>query len=188
MDKRKTRLKTIRISESLARSLEKEAADEGTTVNANINSILGEHIDWHKKAQEFGFAAIPKQLFKSMLEGMDDETLARIGREVMPSVWKEIAEYWSGDSSPDGILNRLTERSKFTPHFRTRITREEDAYTIVMHHDFGPKWSIVTRNALQEFVRKSFHVEPRISVGESVITARFEVNPRNSPTILPSQP
>jgi len=181
MNERKTRLKTIRISESLARSLEKEATDEGTTVNANVNSILDEHIVWHKKAQEFGFAAIPKQLFKSMLEGLDDETLARIGREVLPSVWKEIAEYWSGDSSPDGILNRLTERSKFTPHFRTRITREEGAYTIVMHHDFGPKWSIVTKNALQEFVKRSFHVEPRISVGESIVTSHFKVNPRHSP-------
>ena len=182
VDERKTRLKTIRISESLARSLEEEAANEGTTVNASVNSILGEHIDWHKKTQEFGFVAIPNQLFKNMIEGLDDETLARIGREVMPAVWKEIAEYWSGDSSPDGILNRLMERSKFTRSFRTRITREEDAYTIVMHHDFGPKWSTITKNALQEFVKQSFRVEPRINVGESVVTAHFKVDSRNLTT------
>ncbi|MGD0396126.1 MAG: hypothetical protein ABSB26_04360, partial [Nitrososphaerales archaeon] len=52
---RKTRLKTIRLSESLVRSLEKEAADEGISVNADINSILGRHFGWDKKAREFGF-------------------------------------------------------------------------------------------------------------------------------------
>lgn len=181
-DERKTRLKTVRLPESLVRSLEKEAAEEGTTVNADVNSILSHHFDWHKKAQEFGFASIHKTLLKSMLEGLDDETLARIGREVMTPLWKEMADYWSQDSSPDGTLKHLMFRSKFNPHHQTRMTREENTYTVVLHHDFGPRWNIMTKNALQEFVRKSFHVEPRITVGESVVTARFKVNPLNLPT------
>jgi hypothetical protein len=182
MGERKTRLKTVRLPESLVRSLEKEATEEGTTVNADINSILSQHFDWHKKAREFGIAAIPKPLLKRMLEGLDDEELARIGREVIPPLWKEMAEFWSGDSSPDGILNFQNMRAKFNPNNRTKTTREEGMYVVVFHHDFGPKWSILLKNGLQEFVRKSFQVEPRISVGESVVTLRFKANPRNSPT------
>ena len=181
-DERRSVLKTIRLPESLVRSLAKEAVEEGTTVNADVNSILSQHFEWHKKAQEFGFASIHQTLIKSMLEGLDDETLARMGREVMAPLWREMAEYWSQDSSPDGILNHLMFRSKFNPHHQTRITREENAYTVVLRHDFGPRWSIVTKNALQELVRQSFHAEPRITAGESVVTARFKVNPRKSPT------
>jgi hypothetical protein len=77
------------------RALETEAADEGRTVNADVNSILSQHFDQHKKAREFGIAAIPKPLFKRMLEGLDDETFTRIGQEVVPSVWKEMAQFWS---------------------------------------------------------------------------------------------
>lgn len=182
LGERKTHLKTFRLPESLVLSLGKEAADEGTTVNANVNSIIREHFEWHKKAQEFGFASIHKTLLKSMLEGLDDETLTRIGREVMAPLWKEMAEYWSQDSSPDGTLNHLMARSKFNPHHQTRITREENTYTVILRHDFGPRWSILTKSALQELVRQSFHAEPRITVGESVVTARFKVNPRNLPT------
>ena len=185
---RKTRLRTIRFSESLERSLEKEAADEGTTVNALVNSIARQHYEWGKKVSEFGFAEIPKSLFKAILEGVDDETLARIGREVVPPLWKEMAEFWTQDSSPDGILRFQTLRSKFNPANQTRITQEEGNYTIVLRHDFGSKWSIIVKNGVQETVKELFNVEPRVSQGDSMVTARFKVNPRNSPTTLLPKP
>jgi len=51
-----------------------------------------------------------------------------------------------------------------------------------MRHDFGPKWSIVIKNGFEEFAKQSFHVKPRMSQGESVVTARFKVDSRNLPT------
>jgi hypothetical protein len=164
----------------LVRSLQKEAADEGTTVNAYVNSILSRHLNWDKKLLEFGIAELPRSMLMSLLEGCDDETLARIGRESF-AVRKEMAEFFFQDSSPKGILNFLTARSRFNPKDQTKITQEEDKYVIVMHHDFGPRWSIVVKNGLEEFVKQSFHVEPRISQGESVVTARFKVDSRNLP-------
>jgi hypothetical protein len=167
----------------LARSLQKEAADEGTTVNALANSILSGYFEWDKKAREFGFISLHRPIFMKLIEGLDDGTLARIGREVMAATWKEMAEFWLQDSSPDKMLEVLSMRSRINPtRLRTRITKDEDTYTIVLHHDFGPKWSVVEKAAIQELVRQSFHAEPRISAGESVVTARFRVRPRNPPT------
>lgn len=174
---RKTRLKTIRLSESLVRSLEKEATEEDTTVNADVNSIISQHFDWNKKAQEFGFAAIPLRLLRNLLEGVDDETLARIGREVLPAIWKEMAEFWSQDSSLDAMMKFQEMRSKFNPNNRTKVTLDEGTYTVVWRHDFGPKWSVLVKNALQEYLEQSFHIKPRITMGESVVTARFKANP-----------
>jgi hypothetical protein len=178
VDRRKTVLRTFRLSESLTDSLRKGAADEGMNVNALANSILSEYFDWTKKAREFGFLALHKPILISLIEQLDDKTLDRIGREVMFASWREMAEFWFQDSSPDNILNALTMRAKFDPKISTRITQGEGTCAIVLRHDYGPKWSIVVAGALREFVRQSFHVEPRISQGESVITARFKVNPQ----------
>jgi hypothetical protein len=164
----------------VAKSLQQDAADEDTSVNSLINTILGQYYGWGKKVQEFGIAELPKSMLMSLLEGCDDETLARIGRESF-AVRKEMAEFFFGDSSPKGILHLLTTRSRFNPKNQTRVTEEEGKYVIVMRHDLGPKWSIIAKNALEELVRQSFHVEPRISAGESVITARFKVNPLSPP-------
>lgn len=174
--KRKTRLRTLRISESLERSLEKEADDGGTTVNALANRIFDEYFGWTKKAREFGFISLHKPIFMRLIEELDDKTLARIGREVVPASWKEQSEFFLQDSTPNKVLEAMSIRAKSNPGTLTRITQEKGAYTIVMIHDFGPKWSIVVKSALQEFVRKMFLVEPRMSQGESVVTARFRVN------------
>ena len=184
---RKSRLRTIRISESLEHSLEKEAADEGTTINADVNSIISRHFDWDKKIRESGVAELPRPLLMGLLEGCSDETLARIGRDIGPAMWKEMAEFFFQDSTPDGILNLLAMRSRFDPNMRTAVTKDGDTYTIVMRHDWGHKWSIIARNALQELVKQSFHVVPRITQGESVVTARFKVKSRNLPVTLPPQ-
>lgn len=183
-DERKTIPKTFRFTASLARSLEKAAAVEGTNVNAYANAVISRHFEWDRKAREFGFVELPKSLLVDLLEGCDDETLVRIGRKVGSNTWRELAEFWTGDSSPKGILDHLTFRSKFNYSARARMVREEDAYTVVIYHDFGPKWSILARSALEELVKKSFLATPRISVGESVVMASFKVNPRTSSPVV----
>jgi hypothetical protein len=176
-DARKSTLKTVRIPESLARYLEEEAADQGVTVNGLVNSVLGKYSDWDKKANEFGFLSIHKSLFTSLVDEVDEETLARIGREVLLTIWKEMAEFFYQDSSPEKILDVLCIRPRpFPAGLGTTVTREDGKYVIISHHQLGPKWSIALKSALQELVRKSFHVEPQVSAGESVVTVRFKAN------------
>lgn len=187
MSERKTRLKTIRFSESMVRSLEKEAADEGTTVNADVNSIISKHFNWDKRLGEFGFVTVAKSTFVRLVEELDDETLARIGREVVPPLYEEMAELWFQDSAPEKILDAINLRFKFDPLMRAKITKEGDVYTLVLRHDLGPKWSILAESTCQEIAKQLFHAEPQITRGASIVTARFKVNPRNSPTTLPPQ-
>lgn len=182
MDKRKSVLKTIRLSESLARSLEKEAADEGTTVNADINSIISRHFNWDKRLREYGFLTVAKSMFTNLIEAVDDETLARIGREVVPPLYEEMAGLWLQDSAPEKIIDAINMRFKFEAFMRAKITKEGDVYTLVFRHDLGPKWSILAESATREIVKRFFHAEPKINRGESVVTASFKANPRKLPT------
>jgi hypothetical protein len=181
-DERKTVLKTIRISDSLASSLQQEAADEGTTVNADINSILNRHFTWDKKVKEFGFVTIPKLTFMSVIDGLDDETLARIGRQVVPAMFEEMAQLWFQESTPEKILEAISTRFKFDALIRVSISKEEDLYTVVLRHDLGPKWSILSESAARELVKRFLHAEPQVSRGESVVTVRFKLKPRISPS------
>jgi hypothetical protein len=178
-DKKKSVLKTIRISESLARSLEKEAADEGTTVNADVSKILSRYFDWDKRMSEFGFVTVSKAAFKRMIGELSDETLSTIAREAVPDMFGELAELWFQSSSPEKVLEAITMRYRFDSVMHTEITTEGNEYTVVVHHDLGPKWSIYVESVIKEVVRRWFHAEPRMSRGESVVTARYRFKPRN---------
>jgi hypothetical protein len=128
------------------------------------------------KMQDYGFVMVPRHLFRAFLEKLDDEKLAQLGREVMPGLLKEMAEWWQQDSTPEGMLRYLGLRGRpYSDDVQTTTVKEGGTYTIVHRHNYGPRWSILIRSAFQELVRKSFHAEPQISVGESVVTARFKV-------------
>ena len=178
----KTILRTFRLLEPLARSLEKEAADEGISVNTTANLIFSQHYDWEKKAKEFGFMAVHKPVFMRLIEELDDKTLARIGREVVPTSFEEMAEFWFQESTPDKILDVIAARFKFDTLRRAKITKEGDTYTVVLRHELGPKWSIIAESAARELTKRFFHVEPRIKRGDSVVTVRFKADPGNLPT------
>jgi molybdopterin converting factor small subunit len=172
----KSVLKTVRFSRSSARSLEKEAADEGTTVNALINSIIHQHYEWDKKSRESGFTSINKTVLKALIEELDEKTLLRVGRDVVPGWIEEMAEYWFQDSGPERILDALSLRFKFDPLMRMEVTKTGDDYRAVLRHDLGSKWSFYLEGAAKGIVDTFFHVEPRISRGESVVTATFTAN------------
>lgn len=99
----------------MARSLEKEAADEGTTVNSLTNSILGEYFGWDKKAREFGFISLHKPIFMRLAEELDDRTLARMTQEDVTASWKEQAEFLFHGSTPNEMLEAMSIRSKSHP-------------------------------------------------------------------------
>lgn len=180
-DERRTRLRTIRLSDLLESSLQKDAADEGTTVNSLVNKILSQYYGWGKKAREFGFISVHKPIYARLIEQADEETLVRLGREEVLSTWKEMAEYWLQDSTPDKMLEVLKLRAKHDSQTESRTTQDGNTYTIVFRNDYGPRFSIVAESALWEFVKQSFHVEPRITRGNTVVTARFTVHPQKLP-------
>ena len=166
----------------MASSLLKDAADQGTTVNSIINKILSQHYGWGKKAREFGFISVHKPILTRLIEKADEETLVRLGREEVLATWKEMAEYWLQDSTPEKMLEVLGVRAKLDSQTESRTTQDGNTYTLVFRNDYGPKFSTVAESALREFVRTSFHVEPRVTRGDTVVTARFTVHRPKLPT------
>lgn len=92
-----------------------------------------------------------------------------------------MAEFWLHGSTPGRMLELLRIRERLDSKTESKVMRDGDAYTIMFRNDYGPKYSIVAESAILEFVRKSFHVEPRISRGDSLVTAHFKVHLQNPP-------
>ena len=170
---RKTTLRTFRFPEELAHALEAEAQEQGMTLNALVSLILTKHEEWDAKAAKFGYIPTYKSVFVSLLQASDEESLIRMGRTILAPMWKEMASFWYHDSSEERILDLLSMRSRHLPYVQTEVNKEGRRCTIVTHHDLGSKWSIVLQGAFDELVRKSFHSQPTISVGETVVTVDF---------------
>lgn len=179
--RQKTTLKTFRFPGELSLALEKEAEEHGISLNAQVSSILTQHTEWDAKAAKFGFIPIYKPTFIALLDEMSDDALRKIGRTIHLTMWKEMAEFFLAGSSGEALLDFLARPKPF-PVVQTEVKRQGREYMAVFHHDLGPKWSVVLSSALDEFVRSSFHAQPTISAGDTVVTAQFVAQQANSPT------
>jgi hypothetical protein len=173
--RKKTTLRTFRFPVELANGLEALAEEQGVTLNALVSSVLTKHIDWEAKATKFGFIPVYKQIFKNLIEKLDNEALDRLGRTVLLPLWEEMASFWLEDSSPDRVLDLLSLRGRILPYLQTEVKKEGHKRTVIIHQDLDPSWSVVTRGALDELVRTRFHSQPRISVGETMVIAEFSI-------------
>lgn len=155
--------------------LEAEVQEQGTSLSALVSSILVRHVEWDVKAAKFGFIPAYKPIFMGAIQMLDDESLDKMGRTVLPIMWKEMASFWFQDSSVDRILDLLSMRSRYLSYIQTEVKREGRKCIIVTHHDLGPKGSVVLHSAFDELVRTFFHAQPRISAGETVVTVEFPI-------------
>jgi Lhr-like helicase len=172
---RRTVLKTLRLPEELALSLEKEAEEEGTTLNALCSSALTKHVEWWSRAQKLGFISTSKAMFKSVLEATDDDRLAIAVRENMPTAWKDMAMFWFGNTSLDTMIRLFTNIFKYGWEVDMSIKTKDKEYTVVLSHELGPKFSLVLMNAIDELFRKESHIQPKFEVENAMVTVHFSV-------------
>jgi hypothetical protein len=171
-----TGLKTFRLPVALVEALEKEAEDRGMSSNALASSILTRHVNWDRKAEKFGYMSIYKPYLVNLVKSMDDKELERIGREVLPSEMKDLAQFMLGGTSPKQVLEAFGLLGRFMTNSNVEIKTDGEDYRLTIHHDLGPKWNLLSKAGLDELVRNSFKSQPTFTIGETIIEVRFSLS------------
>ena len=178
---KETIVRTFRLPVKRDISLVAEAEERGVTVNGLVNLILEEHQGWAKMARESGFVWIHRSLYRALIEEVDEEVLRRLGRTVVLSWVEDAARYRYQSTDPERILDVLEFRYSHDPLMKAKFTRDRGDYSLVFTHDMGPKFSIIAEEVAKEIATRYFHVQPQITRGESVVTARFRARPPKAP-------
>ncbi|HYB44937.1 MAG TPA: hypothetical protein VEC92_00295, partial [Nitrososphaerales archaeon] len=76
----KTVAASIRVNEKVYSELQREAKESDESLNTLINQILRFETEFAATARKIGTQAITRRTYRSLLEAMDDEEIARAGR------------------------------------------------------------------------------------------------------------
>jgi len=176
VEDKETVVRTFRLPLKRDHILMAEAEEKGITVNSLLNSILVDHQGWLKVARDSGFVYIHRSLYRAFIEELDEETLKRLGRTVVLSWLEDMAQYLHQSTDPEKILDTIEFRYSHDSLMKANFTRNKGDYTLVFTHDMGPKFSVIAEAVARELVARYFHAEPRITRGESVVTAKFRAS------------
>ncbi|MGO9646296.1 MAG: toxin-antitoxin system HicB family antitoxin [Candidatus Bathyarchaeia archaeon] len=153
---------TIRTNEDVFKSLTHEAEAKKITVNTFVNQILTNHVDWGRHSSKYGSVEIPVETYAGLINLLDDETIARFGREAAQRRWKSLISLWEEGTSPESVLKFVIFWIENTRQATITLTDDGKYRRVTAFHLLGRKGSILFKNAIEtmfDFVHKKVVVD-----------------------------
>jgi hypothetical protein len=89
--KKKTILRTIRLSEDVDALLERNSQDQNISTNTLIGKIMTRYVEWDRIIEKTSGVIISSLLFRALINEICDEKLEEIGKDAGAKVVKDIA-------------------------------------------------------------------------------------------------
>ena len=162
LGRKRTVTLTIRTNEQVFKALAQEADARKVTVNAFVNQILTNHVDWGRHASKYGSVEIPVEGFAAVLDLLDNETVARFGRESAQQRWKSLISIWHGDTSSEAVLKFVIFWLENTGQAKITLADDVKPRRVIGFHHLGRKGSILFKHAIEtmfEFAQKKVVVD-----------------------------
>ena len=176
--KRKTILRTIRLTEEIDNMLERDAEEQNLSANALISKIMTRYVEWDRAVEKTSYIILSSMLFRAIINEVSDQKLEEIGRNYISEAVKELAMVEFGKTDFDTLLKTFFLISKYDTGMRVSAPSPSDGKadsrcTLTIYHDFGLKGSIVFKGFFDDLVRNELGKQVTIGVTDDVITVSF---------------
>lgn|GEM_PF-2904134 len=180
--KKKTILRTIRVSEELDNLIEKDAEDQNISANALITKIMTHYTEWQRVVEKTSFVLIASSLFRALINEVNDQKLEMIAKTVFSTVITDLAMLEFGKNDFDSILKTMFLISKYETGLLTisssTVEGKNGKYTLTLYHDWGPKGSVLFRSYFDNLIRNETGKPPIASVTDDMVTISFPKSPK----------
>jgi len=171
--RRKTLLRTIRITPELDEVLQKDARAKRVSVNALISGIITKYAEWDRYTERFGYLSITKDLFRSVLETTDEAKLTQAAQQLGARLPKEVILFWFKELNVDTFLAYMTLTCKYGHVAENEVEIHGRNYAVTLHHELGEKWSNFLRHFVGQTMKNQLGITPQFDVIKNSIVTRF---------------
>jgi len=177
LGKKKTVLRSIRISQELDELLQKDSENKRISVNSLISTMMTKYAEWDRFADKFGYVTLTKEAFKTILEITDEKKLNELARVMGARLPKEVMLFWFKKTDMEAFLSYVALYGKYSGLLEYELEKEGDRITITAHHELGDKWSTFLKIFIGEAMKDMLRIIPEFEVSKSSIVARFSERP-----------
>ncbi|MGA9839697.1 MAG: hypothetical protein WBF81_02720 [Thermoplasmata archaeon] len=173
MPAKKTVFRSLRLTEELDAAIQKEALARGLPVNSLVSQVLTKYEEWDRHAEKFGFVMITRDGFRSLIEAIPDERLARVGQELGGTNPREMTLFWFKKLGAPQFLRYLALYCRYGRIGEFEVETDDRTYTITIHHELGPKYSSYLADFFSNAVRSVVGVSAVVERSRNAIVLRF---------------
>ncbi len=172
--RKKTNLRTIRLSEEIDSLLESDAQKQNISTNALVGKILTRYVEWDRIVEKLDFVSFPNAFFVALINEMSDEKIQEMASQEVIRQIKEQALWDSGKTDFDTLLKTIVQVGKYG--MASDISLEnwgEGNHVITLRHTMGHKGAVFFRSFFDSFITSVAGVQPRIDIADNVMAVSF---------------
>jgi len=173
--RRKTVLRTIRLSEDIDNLLEEEALEQNISTNALMGKIMTRYVEWERIVEKFDYVSFSNVFFRALISEVNDERLRAMGSQEAIRQVKNTALWIFGKTDIDTLLKIINLIGRYGIAAHTSSDYRDDGTCIItVHHRWGHKGTVFLQSFFESLIQDGMRVHPVINVSNDVITVSFQ--------------
>lgn len=161
---------TIRIPTENIDQLQYESKIKEVSLNARINQIIKDHLDWHSDAHEAKMYCVPKPLITKAADHLTEQELSEFAQSVVNDL-QDMSLLLRGEFSFSSFLDILNIWLRIT-RTPSRFEESEYEYKIVIRHEMGYKYSYLIKEVFRYIIEVRFNKRLHYIMTENTILIR----------------
>ncbi len=174
----RTLIRSIRITKELDNILQKDAKAKRISLNALIGSIMTKYAEMDRYDERYDTITLKQESFSSILQLIEDDKLAEVAGKLGSLIPKQFLFFWFKKADLETFLRYLSLVCRYNGfgEYEVDIDDAGRTYTITLIHNMGEKWSVFLRNWLEQGMKTTAGIIPKIDISKNTLVARFHVS------------
>ena|SRR2546425_5481158 len=175
--KSKTLIRSIRITREIDDLLQKDAKAKRISINSLIGTIMAKYTEMDRYNERYDTITLKQESFSSIIQVVEDDQLVKVAKEIGSLIPKQFLLFWFKRSDLETYLRYLSLVCRYNGFGEYEVDIDEDRanYTITIIHNMGQKWSDFLKNWLEQGMKTTTGIIPRIDISKNTLVARFHV-------------
>jgi hypothetical protein len=163
---------TFRIPSSSISQLREESKKKQVSLNALVNQILKDHLDWHTYAAQARMFHVPRSTFSRLVDNLTEEELSKHAVTIAKKDFVDIGLLLRGEFTLTSFLNILENWSRISSiPYKHEINN--DIHNFIIQHDMGRKFSFLIKELYRYILEDIFEIRSDFTMTDSTVMFRF---------------
>ena len=171
--RKKTVIRSIRLSQELDGILENDAKAKRMNVAALISSVFTKYAEWDRYVEKLDHISMSRKFVKSLLAIADAEKLMSLAEEQGKRAPREAVPFWFKKLDVESFVAWVSLASRYGGFSSYEVESEGANYVIVVNHDLGEAWSKFLERWVITAMGGALGISPTIETSEKAVMIRF---------------
>ena len=170
--RKKTKLRTVRVTAELDATLQKDAEDRKVSVNTLIGSIFTKYSEWDRFADKLGFVSSSPYLLREAMAMLTEDQVGKLGTALGERLPGELARFWFKNVSHETLIGMISLYCTYGGVGEYELETNGIDYTVVVHHSLGKNWSLYLKH-LMAAAFQPLAITPKFNLAGDFVSMAF---------------